>query len=73
MSETAQRDDLQWFGFLTTLVGLALLVVMLFAMFTTQGSNYPNQTGESYGPAQQWQQFQENAGKALDRAFGEVL
>ena len=73
MSQTNGRNNLQWFGFLTTLVCLALLVLMLFAMFSTQDSGYSNRRDDSYGPAEQFRQFQENAGKALHRAFGEVL
>lgn len=73
MSLTNGRNNLQWFGFLATLVCLALLVLMLFAMFTTQDSDYSGRRNNSYGPAEQWQQFQENAGKALHQAFGEVL
>ena len=74
MSQTAEHKNLQWFGFLTALVFLALLVLMGFAMFSTQDSSYINRgSSDYYGPAGQFRQFQENAGKALDRAFGEVL
>jgi hypothetical protein len=73
LSQTHERNNLQWFGVLATLVCLALLVLMLFAMFTTRNSDSAYHRNDSYRPAEQLKQFQENAGKAIHRAFGEVL
>lgn len=67
------QNNLDWFGFLVVLMCLALLLLMGFAMFSTQGSRSGNRFMEQYGPADQFQQFQQNVDKAVDRAFGEIL
>jgi len=75
VSQTNKRDSLQWIGFLTVVICLALVILMAFAMFTTERPGY--RLDDSYGPPGSMQQFQENAGTALnravDRTVGEVL
>ncbi len=74
LSQSTERNNVQSFGFFTALVFLALIALMLFAMFGTQRPDYSGQgMTDYYGPAEQLGQFRDNVGKALDRAFGEVL
>ena len=74
MSLKNNRGDLDRFGFLAVLICLVLIIVMAFAMFTTQQAEPGNRRPEeSYGPSGRFEQFQENVDKAVGRGLGDVL
>lgn len=68
------REKMDWTQFLVALVGVALAILIAFAMFSTQSTPYgaPG-TDERYGPGKAYEVFQKNVERGIHRRFGEIL
>lgn len=74
MSEGDRKKSLSWLRLYAALVGLALIVVMVFAMFSTRNRPYSNRRlQEQYGPAEQLSTFRDTMRKSIYQGLGEVL
>ncbi len=68
------REKTDWTQFLVALVGVALVILMAFAMFSTQSSPYgPPGSGELYGPGKAYEVFQKKVEGGIHQRFGEIL
>lgn len=68
------REKMDWTQFLVALVGVALVVLIVFAMFSTPNTPYDSRgPDERYGPGKQYEVFQKNVERGIHRRFGEIL
>jgi hypothetical protein len=74
LAGTDTIENLAWVRFFAVVIALALIIIIIFAMFSTRKGPYSSQPLEElHGLGEQLNTFQDNVDKSIHRGSGEIL
>ncbi len=74
MAGTDTIENLAWVRFFAVVIAVALIIIIIFAMFSTRKGPYSSQPLEKlHGLDERLNTFQDNVDKSIHRGSGEVL